>query len=119
MKIYINKELFQWEKNREVFLELSASDPKISYVQFYNKKSKTGPEIAVVNNTAQIPNFLLEQDLPITAAACIGELGKTLVVARREFKVLKRVKPVEYENGNTPGYPDENEEIIYDGGEEN
>jgi hypothetical protein len=83
---------------------------------------------------------LLEEEWPITAAACTGEIGKTFVVARKEFTVLKRAKPVHYKDEEdnpdgevediTPSYPvqpdypsvpdvpTDDDEIIYDGGEE-
>ena len=125
MKIEIGKELFQWEKKRHVHIYPQDSDPEATYVQFYNKKSKTSHEIQVKDGTAQIPNYLLKEGLPITAAACIGEPGKTMVIARREFEVLKRAMPAEYiDDQDEPPYPGEPEapemddEIIYDGGEE-
>lgn len=126
MKIYIDKELFQWEKNRSIFLELNDTDPEISYIQFYNKNSRVGPEIPVINNEAKIPDYLLEEHYPIMAVACAGETGQTLAIARREFKVLKRAMPEKYEDESdeppVPGEPEkpdyDDEEIIYDGGEE-
>lgn len=125
MKIYVDKELFQWEKNRSIFLELNDSDPEISFIQFYNKNSKVGPEIPVINNEAKIPDYLLEESHPIMAVACTGKIGETLAVSRREFKVLKRARPEKYEDESDeppapgePEKPDYDEEIIYDGGEE-
>lgn len=139
MKIEIDKELFQWEKNRYVYVETYDSDPTITYVQFYNGNSRTGHEIELKDGRAQIPDYLLEEHLPVIAAACTGKLGETLVIARREFKVLKRARPVDYKDESDnpdgevedtpsqPNYPDypggdsgdsEDDEIIYDGGEE-
>jgi hypothetical protein len=37
MKIEIDKELFQWEKNRQVSVTLEENDPEISFIRFYNK----------------------------------------------------------------------------------
>lgn len=126
MNLYIDKELFQWEKNRFVYLEKSETDPLITYIQFYNKNSKCGPEVPVVNNRAQIPDYLLEESFPIMAIACTGEQGETLAITRREFNVLKRAMPEKYEDESdeppVPGEPEEpdydDEEIVYDGGEE-
>ena len=39
MEITINKELFQWEKNRYVYIKLEDNEEFPSYLQFYNKKS--------------------------------------------------------------------------------
>lgn len=121
--LYIEKELFQWEKNRYVYL--SKEENNITYIQFYNSKSKTGPEILVEGNKVKIPDYLLEECLPIMALACVGKEGETQVISRREFKVLKRAKPALYvddsdepETPDTPDDPDTNKDIIYDGGEE-
>lgn len=110
MKIWIDKELFQWEKGREVHISLTEGDPQIDFLQFYNSKSSSGPEVPLVDNKAQIPDALLKESLPIMVLACAGERGQTLVMARREFKVIKRAKPEIY--ANSSNY------IIYDGGEE-
>ena len=45
MKIWIDKELFQWEKDRWVYVETFENEPKITFVQFYNAKFSHGPEI--------------------------------------------------------------------------
>ena len=108
MTLTIEKELFQWEKNR--FVEVN--DEQITFVQFYNKKSKYGPEIPVTEGKALIPNYLLKENLPIIAIACSGSSGETQVISRREFKVLGRAKP-EYYIDDEPG-----KVIIYDGGME-
>lgn len=114
MKIFIDKELFQWEKNRKIYIELSEKDIPITYVQFYNSKSKNSPEVKVINNTATIPNYLLQESLPIMAVACSGAVGEGYVIGRREFKVIKRAKPEFY----VPDSDEEVEHIIYDGGME-
>ena len=124
--LYIKKELFQWEKDRYIYL--SQEENGITYVQFYNSKSKVGPEIAVKDNKVKIPNYLLEECLPIMALACVGQEGETQVISRREFKVLKRVKPELYVDDSdepdipdvpdVPGEDDPDKHIIYDGGEE-
>mgnify|MGYP003304495277 CR=1 FL=1 len=113
MILKINKELFQWEKNRYIFIELEENDPEIFYIQFYNKQSKYGPEIPVENGKAKIPNFLLKEDLPIIALACTKIDENIQVIKRREFKVLKRAKPEYYFDDE-----DTSKEIIYDGGME-
>lgn len=108
MTLTIEKELFQWEKDRFVIVK----DEQITCVQFYNKKSKYGPEIPVKEGKALIPNYLLKEDLPIIALACTGPSGRTQVKNRREFKVLSRTKPENYIDDDTVV------EIIYDGGME-
>ena len=114
MKLFTDKELFQWEKDRYVFLELSDSEVSPSCVQFYNRKSSTGPEVVISEGKAKIPDYLLMDCLPIMALACTGEPGSTKVVTRREFKVIKRVRPESYSEDSEDQFYD----IIYDGGEE-
>ena len=113
MVLKIEKELFQWEKDRYVFIELEETEPKISYIQFYNQKSKYGPEIPVEEGKAKIPNYLLKENLPIFALACINNLGETQVICRREFKVLKRARPEFYIDDE-----DTSKDLVYDGGME-
>lgn len=114
MTLRIDKELFQWEKNRYVYIDSVEGDPKISSIQFYNKKSKYAPEVPVESDKAQIPNFLLKEALPIVAVACIeSDNNGTQVITRRVFKVLARTKPEFYFDDEDTGI-----EVIYDGGEE-
>ena len=110
MKIWIEKELFQWEKGRYVNISLDDDDPKITFVQFYNEKSGSSPEIPLKDNKAKNPNYLLKENLPIMVVACAGEEGETQVIGRKCFKVIKRVRP--------NSYFDSNRHVIYDGGEE-
>jgi hypothetical protein len=49
MEIKIEKELFQWEKNRAVIIE-GQDASLISCVQFFNKKSPLAIEVEVLNN---------------------------------------------------------------------
>ena len=113
----IDKELFQWEKGRYV----NVTNPEITTVEFYNKKSKYGPEIVVENGKAQIPNSLLKESLPIVALACTDDENGTKVISRKVFKVLARAKP-EYYVDDEPGKPDvpsdPSLDIVYDGGVE-
>ena len=109
MKLWIEKELFQWETERYVYISQD-SDLPITFIQFYNDKSQIGPEIPLENNKAKIPDYLLEESLPIMAVACVDSKGKTQVVGRREFRVIKRAKP--------DNYMKDNKHVIYDGGEE-
>ena len=112
----LDGELFQWEKNR--FVQVVQSDEHITAIQFYNKKSKIGPEVEVINGKAQIPNFLLKENLPVIALACINEENNFRVVSRTLFKVIARPKPDSYideeDDPTEPQIPD----IIYDGGVE-
>lgn len=113
MEIKIEKELFQWEKNRAVIIE-GQDAPLISCVQFFNKKSPLAIEVEVLNNQALIPNILLKDPLPIIALACKGRYDDTQVLTRKEFKVLSRKKPEHYIDD-----PDDTgKEVIYDGGVE-
>ena len=112
----IEKELFQWEKGRYVIV----SNPEISTVEFYNKKSEYGDEVIVENGQAQIPNKLLKDSLPIAALACIDDGDGTKVISRRTFKVLARPKPEFYVDDEdkpvNPGPDIPGVDIIYDGG---
>lgn len=110
MKLWIEKELFQWETERYVNVSLDGSDSQITFIQFYNNENDKGPEIPLENNKAKIPDYLLQESLPIMAIACTGSKGSTLVVGRRQFKVIKRARPeTNFENIK---------HVIYDGGEE-
>ena len=112
----IEKELFQWEKGRKVIV----SNPSITSVEFYNKKSEYGDEVLVVEGQAQIPNKLLKESLPIAALACIEEDGENRVISRKTFKVLARPKPEFYVDDEddpiNPGPDIPGIDIIYDGG---
>lgn len=110
MKLWIEKELFQWETERYVNIILDDTDPLVTFIQFYNNVKKAGPEVPLKDNKAKIPDYLLEESLPIMAVACMGIKGRTQVVGRREFKVIKRAKPEEFK--------DDIKHVIYDGGEE-
>ena len=107
----IEKELFQWEKERYVFVE--SNNSSITIIQFYNKDNSTAPEVPVVNGKAKIPNYLLKNYLPIVALGCSEVSGGTQVICRKVFKVLKRARPEFYIDD------DENiKDVIYDGGVE-
>ena len=114
MKIEINKELFQWEKNRQVSVTLEENDPEISFVRFYNKVQGYSIPVPLVDGFAQIPDNFLKEALPITALACIGEKDEAKVFTKKQFRVLKQAKPTDH-------YDDEDvceKELIFDGGEE-
>lgn len=96
MKIKIDKELFQWEKNRKVNIEASSDEPVITVVEFYNPQSKVADAVEVKNGEAEIPNYLLKVPYPIMAVACTGEIGETQAVDRKEFRVIKRLRPENY-----------------------
>ena len=111
----IEKELFQWEKDRYVYI--TQSNTEIVTVEFYNKKSDVAMEVYVTSNKAKIPNELLKENLPITAIACADIEKGNNVVARKTFKVLARPKPQYYvddsDNPDIPGI-----DVVYDGGVE-
>ena len=120
MKIYIEKELFQWEKNRYVFIEGFESSSPI-FVQFYNGKMNKSIENPIKGNKVKIPDVLLEECIPIMALVCSGSIEDSQVLSRREFKVIKRAKPgitPTPDVPDVPDIPDSDREIIYDGGEE-
>lgn len=135
MKIFVDKELFQWEKNRYILLETDATTGEFpTFAQFYNSRMSVSLENPVVNNRVKIPSQLLEQDIPIMVVICSGTFGEAHVMSRKEFKVIKRARPgVGFENSggsdepeepdipDTPDVPDSpsgDKDIIYDGGEE-
>lgn len=113
MIILIEKELFQWDKNRFVNVKLEEDDTVPTHLQFYNKKSREGKVISF-EEKVKIPNSLLKESLPITILACYRdeEEEEEKVLYRREFKVLARPRPENYVDD------DEFIEIIYDGGME-
>lgn len=106
----IDRELFQWEKDRYVSIDYPH---QITHVQFYNDRIKEGPEVAVINSTALIPNYLLKETLPIIALGYIKTKNDTKIVCRKVFRVLKRARPQSYIDDSS-----EVREIIYDGGVE-
>lgn len=112
MKLWIDKELFQWERKRFVNISLENDEPEISVVQFYNGKNNSSLEISVQDNKAEIPDQLLADYLPIMAVACTGNSDERQVAGRREFKVIKRAKPEFYPETDVIKH------VIYDGGEE-
>lgn len=121
----IDKELFQWEKGRYVYVK--QNDPEIIAVEFYNKKSKYSDQVNVEDGKAQIPNKLLKESLPIAVLACTEDDDGTKVVSRKTFKVLARPKPEFYVDDednpsgpSVPSYPEVDVpgvDIVYDGGE--
>lgn len=116
----IDKELFQWEKGRSVYME--PLNPDVSVVEFYNEESVNSKESMVINGAAHIPDELLQNDLPITALACSKNMNGTRVVARQTFKVFARPEPEGYTPGSTPDDPSKPAipgiDIVFDGGEE-
>lgn len=130
MKIFVDKELFQWEKNRYILIKTdSASEELPTFAQFYNKKMLESLDNPVIDNKVKIPNQLLEYNIPVMVVVCSGPHEDAHVISRKEFKIIRRAKP-----GNGSEYPDEPEnpdipdvpggdcpidkDIIYDGGEE-
>lgn len=115
----IDKELFQWERGRVVIVE--PSNPDVTLVEFYNAKSAESKEVAIVDGVAQIPDELLQYNLPITASACTNGLNGTRVIDRAIFKVIARPKPEGYHPGSTPDDPDAPNipgvDVVFDGGE--
>ena len=110
MKLWIEKELFQWESERYVYISLEEDESEIDFIQFYNDSNKTGPMVPLKNKKAKIPDYLLKESLPIMAVACIGSEENAQVVGRKQFKVIKRAKPEKLIENN--------KHVIYDGGEE-
>lgn len=99
----VDKELFQWEKDR--YVNIMTTNPIITVVEFSNKKAEESISVLVTNNKAKIPNQLLQESIPIFALACTGQPGTTKVVGRKQFRVLKRKKPTDYTE-DIPDAPD-------------
>lgn len=47
MTIKIDKELFQWEQNRENFVDFDEDPTQTPYVQFYNSKTQKCPLVLI------------------------------------------------------------------------
>ena len=128
MRIYIEKELFQWEKNRYILIETdSASEELPTFAQFYNKKMSKSIDNPVIDNKIKIPNQLLEHDIPVMVVVCSGSYEDAHAISRKEFKIIRRAKPEngsedpdEPESPDIPGGGDDpiDKDIICDGGEE-
>ena len=107
--IEVDRELFQWEKNRYVTVGPQELLDEVYCLQFYNKKSTVAQESFLSNNNkVKIPDKLLTQNIPITVIACSKEGDGTQVLAYKTFKVLPRVKPESYREND--------ETIVYYGG---
>lgn len=121
MKIKIDKELFQWEKDRKIIIETSSDDPDITILEFYNTGSRVGEAEVLQGNEAFIPNHLLRSSTPLTVLACTGEKGNTKPIDRRQFRIIPRPCPEGYDDDSvappTPDYPTDIF-IIFNGGEE-
>ena len=114
----IDKELFQWEKDRNIFV--LENSPQITIVEFYNKNSQNSIRKYVSEGKVRIPNSLLKESFPITALACVEENEEAKVIFRKVFKVLARPKPQGYvDDPDIPDDPDLDKEIVFDGGVEN
>lgn len=129
MKIYIDKELFQWEKNRYILLELEESEKTIpTFAQFYNSRMSVSLDNPVVDNKVKIPPQLLEQEYPIMIVVCSGSFENAHVISRKQFNIIKRARPGiglggsyepdEPDEPSNPDTPSGDKDIIYDGGEE-
>lgn len=112
MKIFLDKELFQWEKNRYIHIEPDMGQ-NLTFVQFDNANTKDGIVVLIQDNMAKIPDILLKDKLPIMANICEGPKDETRVITRKQLKIIPRSKPESYRD-------EENDfkEIIYDGGME-
>lgn len=131
MKIFVDKELFQWEKNRYILLEAEPAEEQPTFAQFYNSRMSVSLDNPVVNGKVKIPPQLLEQDIPIMVIVCSGSYENAHAISRKEFKVIRRARLGNGFNGSggseepdipdvpdTPDTPDTDKDIIYDGGEE-
>lgn len=106
----IDREIFQWEKERYVYVSNSSS---ITHVQFYNRENSIAPEVPIENGKAKIPNNLLKEALPIVALGCKQVSDGSQVICRRTFKVLKRARPESYIDTS-----EDFKDVVYDGGVE-
>lgn len=94
IKIKIENNLFQWERDREVFIDFDKTKYPTLYAQIFNAKTVSAPLIPLADNRIFIPDEVLELSIPITVLIC----SESKVVARKEFCVLKRPKPTGYNN---------------------
>lgn len=121
MEIKIDKELFQWEKDRKIIIESSPEEPIITILEFYNANSQVGEAEVLENNEGLIPNHLLRSAKPLTVLACTGDKGNTKPVDRQQFRIIPRPRPEGYDDSSTapslPNFPT-GSYIIFDGGEE-
>ena len=121
MKIKVDKELFQWEKDRKILIETSPDEPVITILEFYNAGSRVGEAEVLKNNEALIPNHLLRTSKPLMVLACTGEKGNTKPIDRRQFRIIPRPCPEGYDDSSiappTPDFPTDIY-VIFNGGEE-
>ena len=121
MKITIDKELFQWEKDRKIKVETLPEEPVITILEFYNSSSKVGDAVVLENGEALIPNHLLRTARPLMVLVCTGEIGNTKPIDRKQFRIIPRPCPEGYLNdSDEPEVPElpENVFVIFNGGEE-
>lgn len=107
-QLELDRELFQWEKDRILLIKPNTNLDQIYCVQFYNNKSKFSEEVTPQDDIVKIPNILLTQNIPLTAVICGKEGEGTQVLGYKTFRVLPRLKPQSYQ--------DDDEEILIFGG---
>lgn len=99
VKIIIEKELFQWEIDRTVNIIIEEGDVDITFVEFYSDKSKTSERFKYAGTPVAIPDYFLQDTKQLVVSAC-SDVG---VVARKEFKVLFRKRPEDYQGDIAEG----------------
>ena len=118
MELRINRELFQWEAGRYIYIDYKENEEKASHVQFFNKNSSNSLEVPVIDGKAKIPDPLLKEKYPITAIVCINNLDEKRVLGRKNFNILSRPKPIEYKEQEENNNKNKDGHIIFDGGVE-
>lgn len=100
MILNVNPQLSQWDVNR--FVEVSDTDA--THIHFANPGDSKAPIIEIVDDAAQIPNYLLQTGKPVVAYAVLD--GVT--VGSKTFPVRKRERPENYV------YEDDQRNYIYE-----
>ena len=100
MILNVNPQLNQWDVNR--FVEVSDTDA--THIHFANPGDSKAPIIEIVDDAAQIPNYLLQTGKPVVAYAVLD--GVT--IWSKTFPVRKRERPENYV------YEDDQRNYIYE-----
>lgn len=91
--ITIDKQLVQWELNRTVSI---STDKDYNEVHFYNCHCKKALVVKPKNDTARIPNILLQADDDIIVWLVYAEGDTERSIAREQFSVTGRMMPDDY-----------------------
>lgn len=84
-------ELWQWDTGRKLTVNVDCTQ-----VHFSNKIFGRSVDVDVVDGVAEIPDFLLQTDKPLTAWAFVGFAENGYTKISKVFTVNKRNKPSDY-----------------------